>query len=165
LTPSLREAVWAIDPNLPVSVRVLEEEIGKSSAVVEHGFRIFMLGCLSVVAALLAVVGVYGVLAYTVSQRSNEIGIRLALGAGKRRVIQSILERGLAMAGVGLVFGWVLALAASRVMESLLYEVSPTDPMTLTGVALLVAVAAGAASAFPALRATRVDPVEALKKE
>jgi ABC-type antimicrobial peptide transport system permease subunit len=75
------------------------------------------------------------------------------------------LERGLAMAGIGLVFGWALAVAASRVMESLLFEVSPTDPLTLAGVALLVAVAAAAASTIPAVRATRVDPVEALKKE
>ncbi len=165
LAPSVREAVWAIDPNLPVSIRALDEQITRSKAVVGHRFRIFMLGCLSGLAALLAVVGVYGVLAYTVSQRSNEIGIRLALGAGKTRVVRSVLSRGLAMAGIGLALGWAIASAASRVMESLLFQVSPTDPMTLAGVALLVAVAATAASTIPALCATRVDPVEALKGE
>ena len=114
---------------------------------------------------LLVVVGIYGVLAYTVSQRSHEIGIRIALGAGKGNVVLSVLTRGLAMAAMGLAIGVAAAIASSRVVESLLFAVSPTDPATLAGVALLVAVAAMAASYIPAIRATKVDPVAALRQE
>ena len=116
-------------------------------------------------AALLAVIGIYGVLAYTVSQRSHEIGIRMALGAGKTTVMRGVVGRGLLLTLIGLAVGFAIAHAFSRLMESLLFEVSPTDPATLVGVALLVAFAAVTASSFPAYRATKVDPTEALRQE
>jgi putative ABC transport system permease protein len=161
----VREAVWEIDPDVPVQIAALKDRVNRSDAVITNRFGIFILGCLSGLAALLTVVGVYGVLAYTVSQRSHEIGIRMALGAGKGSVVLSVLARGLVMAGIGVAIGVAMAVAFSRLVESLLFAVSPTDPATLAGVALLVAVATMAASFVPAIRATKVDPVEALKQE
>ncbi len=164
-TPSIRALLRSIDPGVPTHIQRLEDRIDQSSAVAGKRFQILLLGCLSGLAALLAVIGIYGVLAYIVSQRSHEIGIRMALGAGKASVMRNVVGRGLLLAGIGLVVGLVITLAFSRLMESLLFEVSPTDPATLTGVALLVALAAAAASSFPAYRATKVDPSEALRQE
>jgi putative ABC transport system permease protein len=165
LAPSAREAVWAIDPDVPVTVRELGERIRDSYALTEKRFGVAVLGSLAGLAALLAVVGIYGVLAYTVSQRTHEIGVKMALGAGKSTVMKSVLFRGLTLAVVGLGIGCVLTIAFSRVMESLLFEVSPTDPATMMVVAWLVTAAALLASYFPALAATKVDPVEALRQE
>jgi ABC-type antimicrobial peptide transport system permease subunit len=141
----------------------LEEAISGSAAVSAPRFAMIVFGCLSALAALLAIIGIYGVLAYAVQQRSNEIGIRMALGAGASDVLRSVLRRGLAMAGIGLAIGLALALAGSRVIRSLLFEVSPADPLTLASVALLVTVATLIASYLPARRATKVDPVSALR--
>lgn len=165
LTPTVRELLRSMDPNVPTDIRRLEDRIDQSSAVAGKRFQITLLGCLSGLAALLAVVGIYGVLACIVSQRSHEIGIRMALGADKTSVMRNVVGRGLLLAGIGLAVGFVIALAFSRIMESLLFEVSPADPATLAGVALLVALAAVAASALPAYRATKVDPSEALRQE
>jgi ABC-type antimicrobial peptide transport system permease subunit len=154
-----------MDPDVPMDIQRLDERIEQSSAVAGKRFQIYLLGCLSGLAALLAVIGIYGVLAYIVSQRSHEIGIRMALGASKASVMRNIVGRGLLLAGIGVAVGFVVALAFSRLMESLLFEVSPTDPETLAGVALLVALAAVVASSFPAYRATKVDPSEALRQE
>jgi putative ABC transport system permease protein len=165
LTPAVRDLLRSMDPDVPTTIRRLEDRIDQSSAVARKRFQIYLLGCLSGLAALLAVVGIYGVLAYIVSQRSHEIGIRMALGAGKASVMRNVVGRGLLLAGIGLVIGFAIALAFSRLMESLLFEVSPTDPATLAGVALLVALAAVAASSLPAYRATKVDPSEALRQE
>ena len=165
ITPAVQEALAAIDSEVPIRVQQLEERINNSTAVAGPRFGIFVLSCLAGLAALLAFVGIYGVLAYTVQQRAHEIGIRLALGAGARDVLRNLLARGLLMAGIGLVIGIVLAVGASRVMSSLLFETSPMDPVTLGSVSLLVAVAALGASYFPARRATKVDPVEVLRPE
>jgi putative ABC transport system permease protein len=165
LTPAVRETLRAIDPNMPALVGTLEDRINQSGEVTGQRFQTSLLGCLSALAALLAIVGIYGVLSYTVSQRSHEIGIRMAFGAGSTNVLYSVVLRGLKMAAAGLGLGLAITLAASRLMESLLFEVSPTDPTTLVGVAALVAAAAIAASYVPARRATRVDPAEALRQE
>jgi putative ABC transport system permease protein len=165
LTPAVRDLLRSMDPDVPTTIRRLEDRIDQSSAVARKRFQIYLLGCLSGLAALLAVVGIYGVLAYIVSQRSHEIGVRMALGAGKASVMRNVVGRGLLLAGIGLVVGFAIALAFSRLMESLLFEVSPTDPVTLAGVAVLVALAAVAASSLPAYRATKVDPSEALRQE
>ena len=163
MAPAIREAVWSVDSNLPVSVFRLEEAINGSSAVTRPRFTVVVFGCLSALAALLAIIGIYGVLAYTVQQRSNEISIRMALGARATDVLRNVLRRGLAMAGIGLAIGLVLALAGSRLIRSLLFEVSPADPFTLASVAVLVTVATLIASYLPARRATKVDPVTALR--
>jgi putative ABC transport system permease protein len=165
LTPAVRELLRSMDPDVPTNIRRLEDRIGQSPAVAGKRFQIYLLSCLSGLAALLAVIGIYGVLAYIVSQRSHEIGIRMALGAGKASVMRNVVGRGMLLAGIGLVVGLVITLAFSRLMASLLFEVSPTDPETLTGVALLVALAGATASSLPAYRATKVDPSEALRQE
>jgi ABC-type antimicrobial peptide transport system permease subunit len=146
-------------------VWVLEDLIDQSASVAGPRFGIYVLGSLSALAAILAVLGVYGVLAYAVEQRANEIGMRIALGAGTRNVVRAVLQRGLIMAGVGVGIGLGIAVAISRITSAMLYEVSPTDPVTLTIVGLLVAGAALIASYIPARRATKVDPVEALRME
>jgi putative ABC transport system permease protein len=163
LIPAVREAVWAVDPDVPVQVWKLEDRINQSAAVASPRFGIYVLGALSALAGLLAIVGIYGVLAYAVQQRSQEIGIRMALGAATRNVLGAVLQRGLVMVGTGLALGLAIALAAGRLMESLLFEVSPADPVTMVAVALLVLFAALVASFVPARRATRVDPVEAMR--
>jgi putative ABC transport system permease protein len=160
-----RAAVRAVDPDVPTRVSRLDDLIGASTAVARSRFAILVIGFLAGVAALLAILGVYGVLAYTVTQRTREIGIRIALGAGRENVLGTVMQRGLLMAGTGVAIGLGLALVTVRVTESLLYEVSPTDVPTLAIVALLVAVAALAASYVPARRATRVDPVRTLRQE
>jgi putative ABC transport system permease protein len=165
ITPAVQETLAAIDPEVPIRVLQLEERIDNSTAVASPRFRIFVLSCLSGLAALLAFVGIYGVLAYTVQQRAHEIGIRLALGAGAKTVLRNFLARGLLMTGIGLGAGIALSFAASRVMSSLLFETSPTDPVTLILVSVLIAMAALGASYFPARRATNVDPVEVLRQE
>jgi len=165
ITPSVQETLAALDPEIPIQVLNLEERINNSSAVASPRFRIFVLSCLAGLAALLALVGIYGVLAYSVHQCSREIGVQLALGARNNTVLRKYIVRGLAMTSVGLVTGIALALGASRVMSSLLFEISPTDPVTLGAVCLLVGLAALGASFLPAYRATRIDPVEVLRQE
>jgi putative ABC transport system permease protein len=160
-----REALWAVDPNVPARVNVLGAQISGSRSVAAPRFSALLLVCLAGVAALLAVIGVYAVLAYTVAQRVHEIGIRVALGAGRRILLRGVLRRGAQLAATGLVIGFAVSLVAARVLDSLLFEVSSTDPQTLVAVGVLVTVAALAASLIPALRATRIDPVEVLRGE
>ena len=124
-----------------------------------------MVSGLGVLAATLAVVGVFGVLAYSVAQRTNEIGIRMALGAASANAIRDVVTRGLKMLGLGVAIGLTVSLAANRVLEGFLFEVDPIDPATLLAVALLLTAAAIAASYLPARRAARVDPVKALRRE
>jgi putative ABC transport system permease protein len=164
LAPAIRQAVWSVDSDIPLSVFRLQAAIDGSRAVAQPRFAVFVFGCLSALAALLAVLGIYGVLSYVVQQQFNEIGIRMALGAEASTVVGTVLRRGLLMAAVGLAIGLGAAYAGSRVVRSLLFEVSPMDPVTLVGVAVLILGAATLASWIPARRASRVDPVEALRE-
>ncbi|MDQ3135783.1 MAG: FtsX-like permease family protein, partial [Acidobacteriota bacterium] len=116
-------------------------------------------------ALLLAVVGLYGVMAYNGVRRMREIGVRLALGARRRQIIGMMLEQGMRLLAIGLLIGFLGALATSRVLRSLLFEVSPTDPLTYAGVALLLAGVAAVACWIPAHRASRVDPMITLRAE
>ncbi|MEJ2236891.1 MAG: ABC transporter permease [Gemmatimonadales bacterium] len=165
LAPSLRQAVWSVDSDIPLTVFRLDDAIDGSRAVAQPRFAVFVFGCLSSLAAILAVLGIYGVLSYVVQQQSGEIGIRMALGADASSVVRAVLQRGLLMAAVGLTLGLGAAFAASRVVRSLLFEVSPMDPITIAGVAVLILVATMLASWIPARRASRVDPVVTLREQ
>jgi putative ABC transport system permease protein len=165
LVAPIRGLLTELDPNTPITVRPLEAHVSESSAIVSSRFVILVLGSLSVLAGMLAVVGVYGVLAYSVQQRSREIGIQIALGAEKGKVLAGVMRRGLLLALIGLGSGGVIALAAARFVESQLFGIQPRDPMTLLGVAVLVAVSVAAASYIPARRAARMDPAEVLRAE
>ena len=160
----LSQAVWAINPNLPVSgVRTLQEIYDASMA--RTSFTLVMLGIAGGMALLLGVGGLYGVISYSVSQRSREIGIRIALGAQARAVTRMFVTHGLALAGVGVAIGLAVALSIMRLMSSLLFDVSPLDPLTYVLVSVTLISATVLASYIPALRATTVDPITALRAE
>jgi ABC-type antimicrobial peptide transport system permease subunit len=160
----LSQAVWAINPNLPVSgVRTVQEIYDRSMA--RTSFTLVMLGIAGGMALLLGVGGLYGVISYSVSQRSREIGIRIALGAQAGAVTRMFVTHGLALAGVGVAIGVAVALAFVRLMSSLLFEVSPIDPLTYVVVSVALIGSTVLASYVPALRATTVDPINALRAE
>jgi predicted permease len=161
---SIREEVRRLDKNLPLSgVRTMEQMAARSTA--RTTFTMILLGTSAVVAVLLGCIGIYGVVSYLVSQRKNEIGIRIALGAGTSEVQRMFVANGLRTAIAGTVFGLAGALALTRVLSSLLFEVRPFDPLTYAAAAITILGVAVAASALPARRAARVDPVIALRGE
>jgi len=157
-------AVWSVNPNLPLAnVRTLDEVYRKSMA--RTSFTLVMLGIAGGMALLLGVIGIYGVISYAVSQRTREIGIRMALGSSQEDVTRLFVRHGLRLAAIGIGCGLAAAVACTRLMSSLLFEVSPLDPLTFGGVSLALALAAAAASYVPALRAALVDPAEALRAD
>jgi putative ABC transport system permease protein len=164
LVATLRSEIAVLDKDLPLSdIKTLEQVA--SGAVARTRFTMLLLSAFAGVALLLAAVGIYGVMSYAVTQRTHEIGIRVALGARRRDVISLVARQGLALALVGLGAGLTAALAMTRVMSSLLFGVSATDPVTFAGIAvLLIAVALGACF-VPARRATKMDPMVALRHE
>jgi len=160
----LARAVWSVNPNLPLAnTRTLQEVYDRSLA--RTSFTLVLLAIAGVMALVLGVAGVYGVIACSVSQRTREIGIRVALGARGEEVTRMFVRHGLALAAVGIAIGLTAALAAARLMSSLLFEVRPADPPTFAAVALVLVAATALASYVPALRATSVDPVQALRAE
>jgi putative ABC transport system permease protein len=164
LLKEIQQAVWSINGSLPVAnVRTLSDVISASMA--QTSFALVMLAIAAAVALMLGVVGIYGVIAYVASQRTKEIGIRIALGAVSRDVTGLFLRQGLLLAGVGIAIGMAAAGAATRVMTALLYGVGALDPVTYVAVALGLGLTAMLASYLPAARAARVDPAEALRRE
>jgi predicted permease len=160
----INKAVWSVNPNLPVaSVHTLQEIYNKSLA--RTSFTLVMLAIAGAMALLLGVVGIYGVISYSVSQRTREIGIRMALGARREELTRMFVGQGLRLAGIGVVCGLATAIGLTRLMKSLLFEVNPLDPVTFAAVAVVLVAAASIASYLPALRATAVDPTEALRAE
>jgi ABC-type antimicrobial peptide transport system permease subunit len=134
-------------------------------SVASQRFYMLLLGLFAVLGLVLAAVGIYGVMSYAVAERTNELGIRLALGASTGDVLRLILKNGLLLAGLGLGIGLVGALGLTRVMKGFLFGVSATDPLTFASIALLLLVVAGLACFLPARRATKVDPLVALRYE
>jgi predicted permease len=164
LAGAARAAVAAVDRDQPVTaVNTMEEVLAASTA--QQRFSVFLLGVFSVTALVLAAVGLYGAIAYSVAERTQEMGIRIALGADTGDILRMIVGQGLALALAGLVIGAVAALALTRLMSGLLFQVSAADPASFAAGALLFAVVAALASYLPARRATRVDPTEALRYE
>jgi predicted permease len=164
LVGAVTEQVYAVDGNQPVfAVRTMEEVLYRSTR--QRRFTVQLLGLFAAVAILLALVGIYGVMSYTVNRRIHEIGIRMALGARRAEVMQLTLAWGLKLVLVGTVLGVLGTLAGARVIASLLYGISATDPAVLGGVILLLVAVASAAAFIPAHRAARVDPVVALRHE
>lgn len=160
----LRSLVREMDPTMPLSrVQTMEDVAG--DAVAQPRFAMMLLLAFAALATTLAVVGIYGVLAYAVSRRTQEIGVRMALGADRGAVVGMVVRQGMVMAVLGVVAGTILALGLGRVMAGMLYGVAPRDPLTLTAVPLLFATVALAACWVPAARAARVPPTEALRAE
>ena len=163
-TAALRSALAEIDPNQPlVKVRTMEENM--ATTVAQPRFRTWLIGILAMLALVLAAVGVYGVMSYTVTQRTSEIGVRVALGAQPKDVFRIIVGEGLRLALFGVGVGLVAALLLTRLLQSFLFGISAYDPVTFIAVSLLLTLVAAAASYFPARRATRVDPMIALRYE
>jgi predicted permease len=162
--PSVRDAVRGVEPDQPITeMGTMRDAIG--DAVAAPRVLTLLVGLFGVVALLLAAIGVYGVVAYVVGQRTNEIGIRIALGARSGDIVRWTLRTGLVPALVGLVVGGVAALALSRLLGAQLYDVSPTDPVVFGAVAGVLVLVALLASGVPARRAARVDPAVALRAE
>jgi predicted permease len=162
--PAIRREIWSLDRNLPlVNVRELSTVV--SSAMARTTFTLIMIGAAASVALLLGAIGIYGVISYMVSLRTREIGVRMALGAQSVQVRRMVVRQGLTLASIGVVIGLVTALALSRLIASLLYGITPYDPATLASVTLGLLVVAAVASWLPAVRAARIDPIEALRAE
>jgi putative ABC transport system permease protein len=160
----VRGEVWAVDKEVAISdVRPLSQVV--STSISEQRFNTWLLAGFSLLALILAAVGIYGVIAYSITERTQEIGIRMALGAQASDVLRMVLGEGLKLTLLGVGLGLLCALAATRLLVSLLFGVSPTDPATLVGVSALMTVVALLACYIPARRATRVDPMVALRYE
>jgi len=164
LMNEVRQAVWSVDPDLPLSaVHTLDYYYRNSMARVS--FMLVMLSLAGGMALLLGAIGLYGVIGYSVSQRTHEIGIRMALGAQRKYILRLILGQGTKLALIGVATGIAAALGLSHFLSSLLFGVKPTDPATFAAIAVLLTFVALAASYIPARRATRVDPMVALRHE
>jgi putative ABC transport system permease protein len=164
LSGSVRQIVNEVDKSVPVSsVQTMEHIVSQS--ITQPRFNLFLLGLFSAVAMLLSAAGIYGVTAYTVTQRTHELGIRLALGAQVGDVLKMILGQGMAVIGVGLVLGLVSAFGLMRLLRSLLFGVGENDPVTFVAITVLLLLVALVACYIPARRATKVDPLEALRYE
>jgi len=164
LAGTIREAVREVDPSLPVyGLRPMSEVVARS--MVQPRFLSLLLATFAGIALFLAAIGIYGVMAYAVAQRTQEIGVRMALGAQRLHVLRLVFGQGFVLLAVGTAIGLGGAFALTRLMHSLLFEITPTDPLTYSAVVVLLAVVALFACYVPARRATRVDPLVALRYE
>lgn len=164
IIPELRQALARFNPIVPpTDVRTLEARMSASRTTPR--FQAMLLGVFAVVAMLLAATGLYGSLSHTVGRRQRELGVRMALGAPRAGVLWMVLRQGLWVSAVGVVLGIALALATTRILAGFLYEVEPTDPLTLAGVAVVLLLVSAVACVLPARRATGVNPVDVLRAE
>jgi putative ABC transport system permease protein len=154
----------SIDPSQPITaIQTLQEVIDTGKA--QPRFIMFLIGVFSAIAFLLAIIGIYGVISYSVAQRTPEFGIRMVFGATHRDILNLVLSRGLGLAASGIGIGLIASLGLTRTIASQLYQVSPNDPFTLAASAVLFLFVAGAASYWPARRATHANPMDALHYE
>jgi predicted lysophospholipase L1 biosynthesis ABC-type transport system permease subunit len=164
LAGAVRDAIWSIDPDLPIAnIETMQGRVADST--LNSRFTMTLLVLSSSIALFLGAIGLYGTISYIVSQRTREIGVRMALGAAESDVAGMVLRQGTTVAIGGLVVGVLAALGLSRVLDSLLFEVSATDPVTYVAMAVLLLAVALAASYIPARRAARLDPLEGLRAE
>jgi putative ABC transport system permease protein len=164
ILPAIKNAIWLVDKNQPLfGVRSMDEII--SGIISAQRLAFLLLGVFAFLALALAAIGIYGVTSYAVSERTHEIGVRMALGAQPSDVSRFVLGHGARLAGVGIICGVVAALALTRLLSSLLFGVTATDPLTFVVVALVLGTVAFLASYVPARRAMRVDPMVALRYE
>jgi putative ABC transport system permease protein len=164
VAPAVRAAIARVDKERPLTnVRTIATISYEANAAAR--FRVVLIGAFALLVLTLAVVGVFGLLAYSVQQRAREFGVRIALGASMRDVLTIVFGSAARILGVGIVSGLIAAAALGRAMSSLLFGVEPTDPLTFGAVALLLATTAMVASTIPALRAARVNPIAALRDD
>ena len=164
LAGSVRNTIWSVDKDQAVAdIDTMEHIVAE--AVARQRFSMFLLGFFAVIALILASVGIYGVMSYSVAQRTREIGIRMALGARRIDVLQMTVKQGLKLVGAGMLLGVGAAFILTRVMSTLLYGISATDPITFAGISVVLLAVAILASYIPALRATKVDPIVALRAQ
>jgi putative ABC transport system permease protein len=162
LTPAIRDAIWSVDKDLPISrVATMRELVDRS--VSDRHFAVILFSAFGLTALLLAAVGIHGVLSGSVTERVREIGVRAALGASPAEVVGMVLRRGMTLTVVGIVLGVIASGLVSRVVVSMLFDISRLDPATYLGVAALLSVVAGTACVLPAVRAARVDPASTMK--
>ena len=168
ITPSameqwIRSEVAAIDPTVPVVTETMSERVSKLADWPR--FEAALLGLFATIGVLLAAMGIYGVIAFLVTQRTPEIGVRMAMGATRFEILELMGMQGLRMIAAGTLAGLVIAVAGSRALSSLLFGVRPDDPISFASVCVLLAIVAGLATCIPACRAMKVEPVEALRHE
>lgn len=164
LIPAIRDIIWEVDPSIALDeISTVEQAI--SASVASPRFHMVLVAVFAGLALALAVVGVYGVMSYTVGQQTREFGLRQALGARNSTIIGMVLSRGLRLAAVGVLVGSAAAIGLTRLVGSLLFDVSPTDPLTFGGVALVLLGTTAIACVIPARRAVAADPMDALKAD
>jgi putative ABC transport system permease protein len=159
----IRSELREVEREMPVGINTIDELVDLS--VAQRRFSTTLLAMFATVAMILAVVGIYGVMSYTVTQRTREIGVRMALGAENRQVLGLIVREGLVLTGAGIMIGIALSLAVTHAMSQLLFGTSNTDPVTYLGVSAALVMVALAACFVPARRASRIDPLVALRHE
>jgi putative ABC transport system permease protein len=163
LTAAVRRAVQAADPGIPLSEVATMEDV-RASSIWQYQVVSRMFSTFGILALFLAAVGIYGVLSYTVNQRRHEMGTRIALGAQRGAVLRLVVRQGMKLATLGVAVGLAGAFFLAQVLSSFLYGIQSTDPLSFGGLSLFLLAVAGLASYLPARRATRVDPVEALRE-
>jgi predicted permease len=163
VSASVRKLLNQLDPTVPLRISTFNQVFSES--ISNRRFNLLLVGLFALAALLLAIAGVFGVLAYSVAQRTQEIGVRIALGATRGQILKMVLGQGFVTVAIGIAIGLVGSFLLTRTMRSMLFEISPNDPLTMVGIALLLTLVALVASYIPARRATRVDPMIALRYE
>jgi putative ABC transport system permease protein len=164
LLPAAQEAVWSINKSVPLGSPCTMADF-VAQTLIQKRFTMLLLSIFSCAAVLLAAIGLYGVLSYSVAQRTRELGVRIALGATRSNVLRLILRQGMSVVGMGIVFGFAMSLGITRLMTALLYGISATDPLTFLSLSALLLLISFFACVIPACRATLVDPIKALRAE